>query len=382
MARREKGTGSLYKTNTGKWRAVITINGKRIERQRSTRREAQAVLNELETLAGLDSLPGTWTVQTWTQHWLDTIADLTPATRDGYQTIITSRINPNIGQIELTALKPEHLDGFYKRMRDGTHRKDGRPLSKSSIRQTHAIIHRALKVAVHRKHVPANVADYCEIPEAATAKTETFQPEEAQRVLQQAITDGHGARWAIALMLGVRPSEALGLDWTRLDGDILTINQQLYKPKGKPVELLDFTKTPDSVRRIVVPPLVLNLLEQQRRKQYAWMIEEGDEWAGWTPPGRTEPVLLMFTTRRGRPLCQRNDTRQWKQLLERAGVSYRRRYTARHTTASLMLANGVDLATVGEQLGHKDAKITHKYIHALEDSKRAAAGVMQNLFGK
>lgn len=47
-----------------------------------------------------------------------------------------------------------------------------------------------------------------------------------------------------------------------------------------------------------------------------------------------------------------------------------------------MLANGVDIATVGEQLGHKDAKITHKYVHAVDEKKRTAAGVMQTLFGR
>lgn len=88
-----------------------------------------------------------------------------------------------------------------------------------------------------------NVASYYEVPEAGAERTETFQAEEAQRILEQAIADGRGARWAIALMLGVQPSEALGLDWTKLDGDTRTINQQIHKPKCKPTQLLDSTKT-------------------------------------------------------------------------------------------------------------------------------------------
>lgn len=380
MSRRAKGEGSLYKHPNGNWRAIITINGKRIERQRPTRREAQAALSDLQDLAGVGAVPGTWTVETWIRHWLDTIADLTPATWDGYDGIVRTRINPNIGAIELTSLKPEHLDNFYKAMRLGKHRKNGKPLSKSSIRQTHAIIHRALNVAVNRGHVPTNVADRVEIPEAGTAETVSFEPDTARRVLQQAIADGEGARWAVALMLGLRPAEALGLDWTKLDGDQLTVEQQIYKPRGKPVELLEFTKTDSGRRVITVPPMVLTLLQEQRKKQLEWMIQEGDDWEGWTPPGKDDPVLLMFTTRQGKPLSTRNDTRSWYRILERAGVPKARRYVARHTTASLMLAEGVDIATVGEQLGHKNALITHKYLHALDAKKRAAADKMQQLF--
>ena len=382
MARREKGTGSLHKLNTGKWRATITINGQRIARVRSTRREAQAVLAELQQLAGLETMPGTWTVETWLTHWLETIAELTPSTRDGYERIIRARIAPNIGHIELTTLKPEHLDSFYRAMKQGTHGGNRKPLAQSSIRQTHAVIHRALNVAVNRGHIVSNPADRVEVPKAGVARTESFQPETARHILQQAIADGDGARWAIALMLGLRPSEALGLDWTKLDGDQLTICQQLYKPPRQPATLLRYAKTDAGIRTVTVPPLVLDLLEQQRRKQYAWMIEEGDEWAGWRPPDSTDPVLLIFTTRQGRPISLRNDATAWYRLLDRAGVARTRRYTARHTTASMMLASGVDIATVGEQLGHKDAKITHKYVHALDERKRAAAAVMQNLFEK
>lgn len=382
MARRNKGEGSLHRLSNGKWRATIVIDGKRVARQRTTRREAQAALNELQALAAVGARPGVWTVSTWLTHWLDSIADLTPATRDGYAAIIRARIAPNLGRIELTKLRPEHLDAFYLAMKQGTHGGAGRPLSQASIRQTHAIIHRALTVAVNRGHVPANVAQRVEVPKAGTARTESLEPDEARRVLQQAITDGEGARWAVALMLGLRPAEALGLDWTRLDGDQLTVSQQLFKPRGEPARLLRFTKTSAGRRTLTVPPMVLDLLHEQRQRQMRWMIEEGEEWTGWIPAGESEPVLLMFTTRQGRPLSTRNDARSWARILDRAGVPHTRRYTARHTTASLMLAEGIDLATVGEQLGHKEARITHKYVHALDARKRAAADTMQTLFGK
>lgn len=391
MSRRSKGEGTILQLPDGRWRARITIDGKTVTRDRTSRQTAEQALRDLREHALLGTVPSSWTLRQWIVHYLDTIADHAPTTRAGYDTTLRAHITPNIGGIRLEKLKPEHLEGLYKSMRDGTYKthklKSGKyatpnKLAGATIHITHALLHRALKVAAQRGHVTRNVAEFVQPPRASAPKTTTLSVESSRRILQQAITGGEGARWAIALMLGIRPGEALGLAWDCIDGDRIEIRQQLQQVTGRGLELRRLTKTDKSRRWIPLPDVIVQLLEQQRQAQLQWMIEEGDKWETWTPPDSENPLLMIFTDHRGTPITPRQDGKLWARLLERAGVPHTRRYTARHTAASLLISEGVDIPVVAERLGHKDAAFTMRtYVHPVDEKQRAANDAISRLLG-
>lgn len=382
MARRSKGEGSLVELPDGRWRARITIDGKTVTRDRTTRPAAVDALKELRASAALGVTPTRWTVETWLHHWIEHIADLTPTTRQGYGWPIKNYIRPAIGRKQLGALKPEDLERLYRRLEVGEGTPHGKPLAPNTVRKVHTIMRRALTVAAQRGHVTVNVATLVEPPKAGRTAMTTMSTEDARRVLRQAVADGQGARWALALMLGLRPGEALGLSWDCVDGDRLHVRQQLHYIAHQGLILHRSAKSDAGHRTIPLPRAVQDLLAEHRQRQLQWMIEEGDDWSAWTPPGEADPVLLVFTGHRGLPVAPAYDGTLWKRLLERAGVPHTRRYTARHTAASLLIAEGVEVPVVAAQLGHTDASFTMRtYVHPLEDRQRAAADMMGRLLG-
>lgn len=111
-------------------------------------------------------------------------------------------------------------------------------------------------------------------------------------------------------------------------------------------------------------------------------MSRASRWEDWTDPDETADVVHAFvftsTRRPGRPITPSGDSQQWARLLEVAGLPHTKPYTARHTAASRMIAAGVDLTVVAEILGHADIKTLIKvYAHALEERKRAAAGLLE-----
>lgn len=386
MARQLKGEGSIHRYKSG-WRATVVINGKRVERTAATKTEAAKIRRELLGQAAVGVTPTGWTVKTWTEHWLTAIADLTPATMKGYRSTLDCHLYPAVGHIKLGDLQPEHLEALYKAMKDGTYRqarrlKNGkldkpRPLAGNTIGQTHAVIRRSLTVAQQRGHVARNVARLVEPPKRGKPKTTTLSKADAVQVLRAAVETEYPARWALALMYGVRPAEALGLSWDCLAGNRLTIDRQLVYSSGKLV-IQPMAKTDAGNRVIVLDDEVVELLKLQRSKQLAQMLDS--DWKEWTPNGWDEPVLMMFTMRDGSPVKPRHDATLWARLLVAAGVPHTRRYTARHTAATLMLALGSEIAVVSETLGHRDTSFTYRtYVHALEDAKSEQAKRMSAL---
>lgn len=89
-----------------------------------------------------------------------------------------------------------------------------RGLSPSTVLKIHRILSRALRIAVRRGRVSRNVATLVDAPAVAPNEIEPLTREEARRILAAAATRRNGTRWSVALALGIRQGEALGLRWS------------------------------------------------------------------------------------------------------------------------------------------------------------------------
>lgn len=333
----------------GRWVAMVDLgyhNGKRKRRAiyGATRKEAAIKLQEALAAKSSGSLVvGQVTVDTWMRYWLDVICverGLKANTMKSHRSKVERYIIPHLGHHRLERLAPEHVRGMYAEMRRAGGPK-GKPLSEATLRQTHAVLHRALEVAAREGKVSRNVAGLIDPPQTHRNKRHGLTLDQARKVLK-----GAHLRWYVALYLGLRQGEALGLRWSdvNLDEGLLFVEQTLVRVPGEGLRF-DTPKSRSSRRTIPLPTVVLS------RFKVAWAEHVA---AGGDPNG------LVFH-RDGLPIDHRADWQAWSNLLEAANVPHVALHAARNTTASLLEAAGVPARLVMEILGQSSVEVTYGY---------------------
>jgi integrase len=197
-----------------------------------------------------------------------------------------------------------------------------------------------------------------------------------QRILEAAKHRRNRCRWAIALALGLRQGECLGLKWTDVDLDsgTLCVRRQRNRPKwahgcggtcarkfaGHCPERMalrsetDDTKSRAGVRTLGLPQQLVTLLREHASDQASEREAAGNLWrdGGW-----------LFSGPTGRVLSPRSDYTEWKRLLVGAGVRETRLHDARHTAATVLLILGVPERAVMSLMGWSNTAMASRYQH-------------------
>ena len=222
--------------------------------------------------------------------------------------------------------------------------------------------------------VPRNVALLVEPQTVPQREVVPFNVPEAHQFLEAARWHRLHAFFAMAIAVGLRPSEALGLRWSDVDLDtrVLRVRHALERrPEGY---ALKQPKSRTSRRKIPLPETCAAALAEHRRRQHA---EQQAAGAAWTD------LDLLFSTTTGEPLHRTEVSRQFKKLLESAGMPSRRLYDCRHTAATFPLAQGVSPRVMMEILGHSSFSLTmDTYAHVLPELMRDAATAMDRVLGR
>lgn len=338
------------------WRAQIDlgwVGGRRLRptATRKTKPEALQALKDLQAKADQGVVPQRSTVTQWLDYWMEH-ADLKPTTRAGYQSYLDNWITPHLGKIELQKLQPAHIRALHAAMRD-------KGLSETSVRQCHAILKRALTVAVQDQRVTRNVAKAVTPPKVERNPHGILTIEDAQRVLAAAGDPRTKARLAVALMVGLRQGEALGLTWecVHLDADIphVEIAQTIEWVDGEPVA--GTPKSDASRRRTPLTPGVVQIMEDYREK--------------------TSGAGLVFQSPAGGEVHQRADWQLWTDTLKRAGVEHVPLHGARGTAATYLIEQGFNIVAVAQFLGHADPSVTMRhYLHVSKKMQMKTMGAL------
>jgi integrase len=366
--RNAKGEGSITKRPDGTYRGYVPVNGKRKTFSAPTKALAQQKRRELlnardtgELATGKAPL-----LADWLEHWL-TISNHKRSTTNGYRQTIRKNIVPALGKVRLNMLTMEQVEQLYADMAD-------RGLKGSTIHQAHSVLRAALKQAVWRGHATRNVAALVKPPSVGRVKMGVFSSADSDAILAAAVGTRYEARWHLALVLGLRPGEATGIEWTHIDfsAGTLVLKQQLQALPGQGTIIVSSTKSDAGERTIVLPPYLVEMFIDVRMRQMQEMAELGAAWKGWEFDG--VPRALVFTQRNGAPLRPTLDVTEWRKVLDIAGLPHVRRYTARHTAASLMIDGGMPLPTVSHTLGHANTSFTiNTYVKPLDESKKKMA---------
>jgi integrase len=369
-----QGRSTIIKRPDGRWHGYVSMgtkgDGARDRRHVSARTRAEVVVKvrELEGKRDAGSVHAAgkpMKVEEWFTYWVDTIAParVRPRTLESYRSMIRLHILPRIGQRRLDQLMPEHLEQMYAEILAS-----GR--SPATVLRVHRVLHRALKIAMQRERVARNVATLVDPPKQRRAETPMpLDVDECRKVLAAAEGRRNSARWTVALALGLRQSEALGLQWRDIDLDVgkLSVRRGLHRVDGKGL-MFEEPKTPRSRRTVALPGPLTAALRKHRETQELERMVAGTDWQDFD---------LVFAQPNGRPLDKHSDYEAWTRLLADAGVRHIRLHDGRHTAATLLLTAGVHPRVVMELLGHSQMRTTTDiYSHVMPALAQEAADRM------
>ncbi len=285
---------------------------------------------------------GRMTVGEFLDYWLAELLPGTvkPTTEASYADMTRRHLKPALGHVELAKLSRDDVRRFVRQLaRTKSSRKDDdRTLSPRTVQYVHSILRRALEDARREELVGRNVAREVSPPRFERTEFVPLSPAEARRFLAAAADDRLYAVYVLALVLGMRRGEVLGLRWSAVDLDRGTLRVQTSLRRVGDKLVFSSPKTRRSRRAIPLPRAVVKVLRDHKERQ-AVEQAEAEVWAD---------LDLVFTTSIGTPIEPRNLSRHFELLRERAGVRRVRFHDLRHGCASLLFDLGVPLRMVME----------------------------------
>jgi integrase len=364
MSRRANGEGSIFRRRDGRWAAslyVVTTKGRRKRttlygRTRAEVREKMtAVQRDMDR--GVRMPEDNWTVEGYLRHWLEHVVrpNRAPKTHQGYELIVRLHIAPTLGKKRLRALGVADVRDLLARLEE-----DG--MGTRGVQQVHAVLRNALQSAMRDEAVVRNVAKLVQVKTPRYEVGRGLGVEEARTLLRHTRSDRLHALYVLAVYLGLRRGELLGLRWSNVDLDqaFLVVTHTLQRVDGE----LRFQppKTRTSRRTVPLPGPCVEALRAHKTSQAAERLAAGPRWC---------EEGMVFSTGIGTPIEPDNLSRSWYKVRTVLGEPAPRFHDLRHTCVSLLLAEGAPPHVVQQIVGHSAIDVTMTiYAHASLDEKR------------
>ncbi|MFF0942735.1 tyrosine-type recombinase/integrase [Kocuria sp. CPCC 205300] len=403
---RAYGEGSVYQRADGRWEGILVTgwdaDGKPIRKHvyGQTQKEAAGKLHRLKRLqedAGFLPRGKSPTLAQWVNYYLDTVAparDLKATTLEDYRKYLHRWVlSDRAARVKLEQLQPEDIEGIYKRMRE--------TVSPSTVHHMHRILRTVLNAAVKRGRLAVSPIARIDAPRIEEKAPTVLTTEQAKRIVRVIESRDDAARWLVAVTLGLRQGEALGLGWDDVDleAGTLTVRRAIHRvpwkhgcrvPCGKTANhcpsrhgggrFYGPPKTSAGSRALTLPRPVLDALRDHRVAHAGRLVQrKGQHHEPFTDPNGVA-VDLVFCQPSGRPLPEHKDWETWKAILRDADAPDVRLHDARHLAATTMLLMGVDRRVVMGLMGWSQAALLDRYQHVLEEMRDDAATRIEGAF--
>ena len=369
--RRKHGEGSIYKRKDGRYSGFITLEDHKRkyyygETEQEVVKKIRTALRELEQ--GTLATGPQQTVKQFLEYWLEDVhkTRVRLVTYENHRLVIDKHLLPTLGHIRLQKLTVQQVQGMcVKKLKEG--------LQPGTLRNILAVLHSALAYAKRIKLVGSNVCDEVELPGHRQDEVRVLSPEQAQVFLQKVREHRLEGLTTLALAVGLRRGEILGLRWQDIDlekGRLHVRRTLVYLAyhgfqEGAP-------KTETSKRKIVLPQFVVEALKRHRTLQREARLKMGAAWVDRD---------LVFPNTYGDFLLPQTLGKQFARLLKDIGLSHMRFHDLRHSAATLLLSMGVPMKVVQELLGHSSFSTTaNVYSHVLPTMQQEAMEKMDALF--
>ncbi|WRS29659.1 tyrosine-type recombinase/integrase [Actinomycetaceae bacterium MB13-C1-2] len=376
---RDKGSGSVYyDKQRDRWRGALEVgyntkgNRRQVRVSARTKRECIQKLADKRRELAVSGPPAEdvreqTTIKGFSDEWLkDEVERLDPSAYDTTKAAVSNWIVPTIGKRRLNLVTARDVRSVHTAIRDA-----GR--SESTVARYHGVLMRMLKDAARDGYPILQSALLAESVAPGKSDRDAIPLEHVALILEQARLEPDYSRWLAAFLEGLRPAEALGLEWDRVDFErgALEISWQLKAlPYNKPRDRSSGFRMPRGY--------------ESRQIEHSWHFvrpktDAGDRWIplhsalaaelqAWREECPSDTLVWPNITgvrarAYGGPREDKPDRATWKRLCEQAGVPDYDLYAARHTTASLLRDMGVPEEIITMIMGHSSMLSTKAYIH-------------------
>lgn len=312
--------------------------------------------------------------------------ELAPTTYSRYVAILNTRILPYFGKFKLDKIKPTDIMKFYdmlesdtqiKRLKNNKGERLKKPLSRKTILEHHRLIRAMLHKAVYWQLLVNNPAERVQPPRVHKPKRRYYDDEQCKFLLENLEKlNADNIKYKVAIIItiftGVRLGELMGLEWDDIDfrNGIISINKASQYLSDKGVFTKD-PKTESSVREVAIPTFVISLLEEYK----LWYEEQKSLYGElWTNSNR------LFVQADGKPMHPDTISKWFVKFVGNIGLPVINFHGLRHTNATLLISQNIDIAVVAARLGHAQITTTlNFYVHPVISHNKVAGNVLQNL---
>jgi integrase len=297
------------------------------------------------------------TLGAYLQDWLAARNDIRANTTRDYSVSIHNHIGPRLGDVPLQAVDRLRIRGLYRQLAESG-------LGEKTVHNVHVCLRKALQDAVEDGLLRRNPAERAHTKPKDRPEMRTWSADELATFLAFTAQDPELALYHVAAATGMRRGELLGLRWRDVDlaGARLSVRQQ-YTRQGKSLGFGP-PKSAKSIRTIDLDGETVDLLREQRERQ----LFERRKW------GNRADLDLVFCRPGGLPedpnVIGRRFGRRVRDLASLPAIGL---HGLRHTHATLLLEEGVDVKTVSERLGHDSVQTTLELYGHVTPKMRANA---------
>lgn len=302
---------------------------------------------------------------------------LSPVTYYQYEKIIDNYIIPSLGHLKLKDITPMHIQKFIYNLSEEGIRRNGKyqPLSPKSIRTYYSTLQSILRFAYRMRIIDYNpaTAQNLDLPKNTPPHIDVLDEKQIQKVL--ILLEKEPIMWKtlihLALCTGCRRGELAALQWEDIlwKENKIKITKSIYQTKGEIG--IKLPKTKSSIRTVSVPAYLMDLLKQYKSYQSSQIL---------CSPEKSNPENMLFTNQKGTYICPEVIYKWFQSFLNKNGLPKIKFHALRHTSATILLANGTNIKTVSSRLGHTNLTTTNRYVHALNDADVSAAALLGDKF--
>lgn len=332
-----------------------------------TKREAESELNRQlhQVEQGADAFPSNMTVAEFSERWLEhQEARLRPLTHDRYTRLMQREILPVIGRVQLSKLRPAHVQQLLDRMTK-------RGAAPRTVLQARAVLGSAVSTAVAWGLMTMNPVRSVKPPRIERANLVIPSADQ----LRGLIAVARGTVWEAPIILaattGMRRSELLGLRWSDVDlkKGRVRVTRTLQRSPDRTLQFFE-PKTTRARREIVLPSFVPPVLLAHGKEQAERRLLAGAEWQDFD---------LVCERGDGRPMDPDSFGHAFKRLAADAGISPKTRlHDIRHGVATVLHEQQVHPAVASAILGHASESFTMAtYQHVTPRMTEAAARALE-----
>lgn len=323
----------------GKWIIQVQVDGKRRSKEFETKEEALYWASGIKTgHKEATRKPSSLTVEKAIEKYIETkSAILSPSTVRGYKGIKESRIE-EIKTTQLSDLTQDKIQRWVNSL--------SRSHSPKTVANAHGLIS-----AVLREYHPDMVL-HTTLPQKVRPDIQIPTEDELKKIIEAARGTKYELPITLAIWLGLRQSEIVGLTWSCIKGDTLQIRQAIVMGEDGPTQ--KGTKSYSGKREIRLPPYIQNLLaDQPRDNEFIVNLSGKAIYSGFS------------------------------RICEKAGVPHFRFHDLRHANASVMLAVGVPDKYSMKRMGHAtNNMLKTTYQHTIKEKELAFDQTIDTEFEK